>query len=306
MSSEAFHRCWHICPTEPTTRIPAPPSTELFIGAIVRTKLLKDLRAPLNRGERPNIPSDWIKEGGPYETSHRVKETKDRSLGLFTTIAQLVNLGPQASLSWAEDTDVVYDFEEERDIWLHVPPDERRTDVDDSASASVSLCEDAVTASATVQKFRDASGWRKPVYMVTGIKWVSGISISLGAGRRIGGEVGMKADLSAVTVVPTTIGVQGAGSKESLKVHSARGGAPFVFCVKLTKIAWNRTGRLMTEDMRKGAYMGICKADDDVEQNVAHVLVARDAFAHDFDDSEAANLVDVHTGLKEEFVYDVD
>jgi hypothetical protein len=203
MTSEALPQIWHLCPTEPTTRIPAPPSTELFIGAIVRTKLLRDLRAPLNRFERPNIPSSWIKEAGPYETSHKVKETRDGSLGFFSTIAQLVNFGPQTSVNWAEDTDVVYNFEEERDIWLDVPPEERRTDVDDSASVSISLCEDAVTASATVQKFRDDSGCHKPVYMVTGIKWVSGISISLGTGHKIGGEAGFKADLTAVNRCPS-------------------------------------------------------------------------------------------------------
>jgi hypothetical protein len=52
--------------------------------------------------------------------------------------------------------------------------------------------------------------------------------------------------------------------------------------------------------------MSIGKAEDDEEQGVVNVLVARDAFAQDFDDSEAIKLVDVHSGLEEEFVYDID
>ncbi|EXJ66018.1 uncharacterized protein A1O5_10995 [Cladophialophora psammophila CBS 110553] len=306
MASEALPRIWHLCPTEPTTRIPAPPSTELFIGAIIRSKLLKDLRVPLNRFERPNIPSNWIKQAGPQKTSHRVKESKGTSGGFFTTIAKLIGLGPQASVSYAEETDVTYNFEEEWDMWLDVPLEERRADVDDSASVSFSLCEDAVAASATVQKFRDESGWRKPVYMVTGIKWVSGISISLGSGHKVCGKAAVEADLSAVTGVPATIGVQGTGSRETLKVHVAKGGMPFIFCVKLTKVKWDRTGYLIIEDMRKGTYMNIGKAEDDDEQMSAPPLVASDATAQDFDDSEAITLVDVNTGLEEEFLYDIE
>lgn len=306
MTSEILPRVWHLCPTEPTTRIPAPPAQDLFLGAIIRSKRLDHLRSPLNRTERPNIPLDWVKEAGPQTTSHRVKEARTGSVGFFTTIAQLIGFGPQLDLNWANNSDVRYRFEEERDMWLNVPIEERSKEIQDTASASIRLCEDAVTASSNVQKFLQESGMRKPVYMVTGIKWVQGIRMMVLSGHQVGGEGTMEVDLTAVTGVPVQVGVRGGGSREHEETHSAQGGASFIFCIRLTKLQWDRMGNLSTEDVRKAAYMSVDKGQGAQQPETVPVLTTRDAHARDFEDGEAISLVDVSTGLQDEFVYDFD
>ncbi|KAJ2976689.1 hypothetical protein NQ176_g4798 [Zarea fungicola] len=115
---------------------------------------------------------------------------------------------------------------------------------------------------ADVRHFLKLSRYRKPVYIVTGIKIATGAAKTLQA-RTVGGAAGVSVDTSLWTASPISggPGVEGkAGRKESTEWDSS---SPFVFAFSVSRVwASKATGQVVGEEQyRKGAMLG-----DDAEE----------------------------------------
>jgi hypothetical protein len=247
-----------------------------------------------------------VKEAGPQRTKHIVKKKDTGDVGFLTSLAQFFSLGPQVNLTWSNSSEIEFEFEEEHDIWLDIPNVEHLSsvttsvNVDNAISPAMALYEDVITASTAVQDFRAV---QKPVYMVTGIKWVRGIRMNMTQGRERGGDVSITADFTPVGA-PVSAQLRSGGSRNTEEIHGAAGQGAFIFCVKLVKFEWDRLGSLTAEDLRKGTYMSNSSAGSgDLE---APVLSVREATSSDFNDSEVTSVMSEQEGMVAEFVYDVE
>lgn len=113
-----------------------------------------------------------------------------------------------------------------------------------------------------MRHFLKLSRYRKPVYIVTGIKIATGAAKTLRA-RTVGGAAGVSVDTSLWTASPISggPGVEGkSGRKESTEWDSS---SPFVFAFSVSRVwASKATGQAVREEQyRKGAMLG-----DDVEE----------------------------------------
>ncbi|KAK5656656.1 hypothetical protein OQA88_4636 [Cercophora sp. LCS_1] len=113
------------------------------------------------------------------------------------------------------------------------------------------------------QAFFEATGRRKPVYMITGIKVARGADVNRETATKIGVEAGIEADLTAVTMVPVTPGT-GVGWQRGKRVAVGfAGGSDYVFAYRLIKIKLKRKG-VVSERFAKGAVFGL---DDELEDS---------------------------------------
>jgi hypothetical protein len=276
-------RTWHLCPT---FDLEPPPAEILKLGDIIISKAYEDIRIPLNRVNRPFVSG--IQEPEPRTTSHTVKQGSSGNVGFFARIAQLVGLGSEASMSWSNTREIQYKFEKEHDMFFE---------------PSIETIQDAVTASMAVQTHLNETSFRKPLYMVTGIKWVEGISMKALHGRTQEGNVKLEADATSAGM-PLGMGMQGGRSKSVNEEHTAEGGPPFIFAVRLKKLTWDRMGNVRARDHLDSAFLGV-ETDEDV---VAHAwkLSVEEAVVDDFDDSEIVDLIEDGSGMEVELVYDVE
>jgi hypothetical protein len=274
---------WHLCPT---FDLEPPLAENLKLGDIIISKAYEDIRVPLNRFDRPFVSG--IQEPKPRTTSHIVKQGSGGSVGFSARIAQLAGLGPEASMRWSNTRETQYRFEKEHDMFFE---------------PSIETIQDAVTASTAVQTYLNGTSFRKPLYMVTGIKWVEGISMKALHGRTRDENVKLEVDATPVGV-SLGMGMQGGGSKSVNEEHTAEGGSPFIFAVRLKKLTWDRMGNVRARDHLEGAFLGVETGED----GVAHAwkLSVEEAVADDFDDSESVHLIEDTTGMEAELVYDVE
>ena len=257
-------KVWHLCPT---FDISPPPDGPLVLGSIVANR--QRLWAPINRLSKPQIPSYLaVKTSEQSQTKHTVSKAKDAKFGLFANIAQIMGIGASANVNRNDISKVEYAFEKE--ITLRFEPD----------AAFIG----SSTDNEKVKEYRKINGDRGPVYMVTGLKYVKGATMTTSVGQKRGVAFDIKADATA-TGVPLRAGAEANRSTHADEIHSSGDSSPFVFCVHLKKIWWDRRGRMHDDDEHKGAWMSAEGANPaDLE------LKANDDTAKEFNDSAVATM----------------
>lgn len=259
-------KTWHLCPT---FDIGPPPKGRLVLGSIVAGKF--KLRAPLNPAENISIPSHLPVQTSTLDsTEHTVKNNHNVKLSLLANIAQIAGLGPSAGVSNAVTTNASYTFKKEITTWFE--PD----------MSFISWA----TASSGVQDYLRVGDGKKPVYMITGLKVVEGAAMTTAKSKSCGRDLGLAADFTAIGA-PVGVEARVEGSKGFEETHSFGGSTPFVFCVRLKKIWWDRKRNIREADELKGAFLDSNgkQADQDI------VPLTSDDTADDFDDQAMAAMV---------------
>lgn len=177
-------------------------------------------------------------------------------------------------MSWSKNQEVQYQFEKEHDIFFE---------------PSLEEIQAAVTASTAVQRHLNEISHRKPLCMVTGIKWVEGVNMKALHGRTRDGNAILEADATAAGV-PLGVGIEGSRTKRVNEEHTALGGSPFIFAIRLKKLTWDRMGDARARDYLDGAFFSIETGGDAVAQ--AWKLSVEEAVADDFDDSDTVDLIE--------------
>jgi hypothetical protein len=113
----------------------------------------------------------------------------------------------------------------------------------------------------SVRRYLDKSRYRKPVYVITGLKTVSGASVKSLRARDVSASLGVKADGTVWSGGSLPIGGGGGprigGKKETKEATSWEGSSDFVFAFRLRKVFVERkTGTVKKEeDYKTGAML---------------------------------------------------
>lgn len=263
-------RTYHLCPT---FDIAPPPTGAIDLGSIVVSKL--KLRAPLNRTSQVLIPEQLLDQRNEQSnTKHVVKNSSNSKFGLFTTIAQITGLGAEASVRFDKDANAEYSFEKELTTSFE-PTDE--------------YIEEAV-ASPGVKKFWEMQGLKTPVFMVTGLKAVEGATMRSSSNSSKGGKAGVGADLTTIGA-PVTVAMKAERMSTAEESHDVGGSTPFIFCVRLKKIWWNKKKGVQSDDYNKAAFLDQDLRPQEDPAGQADELLSSDVNAGEFDGSELATIM---------------
>ncbi|KAL0935472.1 uncharacterized protein CTRU02_210063 [Colletotrichum truncatum] len=148
-----------------------------------------------------------------------------------------------------------------------------------------------------VRRFLETSRYRKPVYIITGIKVVNGAEANTLKSRTVGGTFAVEVDGTLLSggAVPIGGGPGIEGKVGNSVSTSWAGSSDFVFAFRVSKVYVGKaTGQVLKEeDYRKGAMLG----DEIEEAHIPQVSVLKvedpDAQAEGFDREELREDEDV-------------
>lgn len=196
----------------------------------------------------PNVPQIdtpvFSNNFAPYSTT--LSTSAKNAFSLTAQLSLLFGLGGNVSASRATDSVTAYHFESLESEWF-VP------------SAEFIAAMLAVPSVADVLNMLPR---RQPVYMITGVRRVTGIQAlsSIDKQRSVG--AGFNADATAAGV-PVAAGIdaeRGRGNGNTVEWECA---GPVVFSYQLVKLK-RRNGRWAKEEHTKGAMMGVGEKSDEV------------------------------------------
>jgi len=110
-----------------------------------------------------------------------------------------------------------------------------------------------------VRRFLETSHYRKPVYIITGVKIVSGAQGATTSSRAVEGVVGAQVDGTVLSggMVPVGGGPEVRRGKETKNAVSWEGSTDFVFAFKVSEVRVGKSGEVKRErDYTKGALYG--------------------------------------------------
>lgn len=237
------------------TWIPAPnwdiPATS---PSVVLGSIIKDPKNPetrINRKGPVPVPTDKVLHGEKRDWRTTSSEVRGGKLGLWAQCLQIVGLGGDVSFSRMKTSLEDYKFDHLETMYFL--PDEIENYMDESVYGDY------------VQAYFEATGFRQPVFMITGIKIARGSVVETTAKKENGGEGKVGVDLTALGA-PVTLGPEGTWKNDKERVVWWGGSTDYVFAYQLKRIKCKRGGSYDVKDFNKGAVFG--KDDDEQEENL--------------------------------------
>jgi hypothetical protein len=118
-----------------------------------------------------------------------------------------------------------------------------------------------------VRRYLDKSRYRKPIYIITGVKTVTGAKAKSHKSRAVGGKLGVEVDgtIWSGGTVPIGGGPEVEGKRENKEGTSWKGSSDFVFAFRVRKVSVKKkTGEVKKyEEYKTGAMLG-----DEIEGDV--------------------------------------
>ncbi|KAH6716523.1 hypothetical protein DL95DRAFT_386890 [Leptodontidium sp. 2 PMI_412] len=235
------------------TYIPSPnwdiPATSSLVklGAII-----KDPRNPesvLKSSSEVIIPDTAIQHGAKTLWSTTSTEITSGKLGLWAQCLQIVGLGGDVSFNALKSVLEEHKFET-LDTTYFVP------------ESVEGFLEKRVRDEYT-QAYFEATSFRKPLFMISGIKIARGGVVESELKKEVGAEGKVGADLTALAV-PITIGPELAWQKERSRSVKWAGSTDYVFAYRLVRIKCKKHGEFKVEGYNKGGVFG--EDEDDEEE----------------------------------------
>lgn len=171
--------------------------------------------------------------------------SKKKSFSLTAQLSLLTGVGGNSSFSSTRDEDISYRARTMHSAWF-VP-----------SRGFVS----AAVAQPDVAKFLALLPSKRPIYMVTGVRHVTGFIVSSRSGEERSRGKGVNANATALQL-PLAVGVdgeRGVGTGETVEWECE---GPVVFVYQLEKLT-RRNGKWDQEEYTKGTFMGIGEATKD-------------------------------------------
>lgn len=110
----------------------------------------------------------------------------------------------------------------------------------------------------TVRQYLETTRYRKPIYIITGIKVVTGAEANTLKSRTVGGNIAVEVDGTVWSGGSVPIG--GGPGIESKTTDSQEtkweGSGDFVFAFRVSKVVVKKTGEINEEEFRDGAFLG--------------------------------------------------
>lgn len=258
MSSKTYHVC-------PDFDVPPPPTGPIRLGHIIRT--LTDPCNALNTDDRVPIDKDYLSfKDGFKATRTQLREGK---LGMWAQVLEGVGVGSEVSYKLERNASDEYTFDRVETVFF-IPSDEYY-------SKSI--------AAPGVQRYLKNMRYRKPVYMITGMKIVRGGRMK--SSGSTGGETVVKLGFDGKPAgVPVTVGPDVEVSARTGQSDSFDASTDFVFALRLRKLTCKKNDSLRDEEFNKGAMFDLegAKSEDDPMKNM--IITAQDEIAvtEDFPD----------------------
>ncbi|KAI0881977.1 uncharacterized protein GGS22DRAFT_171259 [Annulohypoxylon maeteangense] len=220
---------------------------------VVLGRLIKDPKNPqskiLKSSDDP-IPPPKIYEGEKTDWQTTLEQVRSGSIGLWAKCLQFI----EGQLSFSQ---LKSSMEEHKFATL-----ETRYFLPDEDYLAQAL-EDT-----GVQAYLQVHNWRKPVYIITGIKIARGASISTESNVERSAQAGLKVDATSVGV-PVEMGPEASWESKKKRGISYGGSTDYIFAYQLTSMKPKKKGKeFSNKSYVKGAVFGKGEKDGDMEVKV--------------------------------------
>ncbi|KAJ2987377.1 hypothetical protein NUW58_g4378 [Xylaria curta] len=251
----------------PTWDLPPPPSGPIQLGNVITS--LKAPERPLCKAPKP---VSEIFSSSQKKVTFSKEKLRDGRFGIFGRfLAMVLGLGVDVTAGW-ESKYVFISFLSLIDrivfpiarihMWANGPfvySDVSRFIFE--ALETTQFCPDdsylqACVAAEPVQRYLSKSRYRKPIYIITGLKTVSGAKVESLRTRVVDGGISPEVDATVWSGVPVGGGIEAGGQVGNRGAVAWEAASDFVFAFRVQKImVEKRTGAVSSEDYKKGALL---------------------------------------------------
>jgi hypothetical protein len=220
----------------PTWDFPPPPIGPVHLGAVITS--VKTPEKPLHTG-----PEDEREAFGSEQrqVAYSLESFRSGEFGIFTRFMSMVlGVGVDATLGFEKSDASLFEFESLETVQFQPTPSYLKTCI----------------SADPVQRFLKTTRYRKPIYIVTGLKIAKGAKAKSRnkTTRRAGAAI--EADAAPWTGVPVGGGPEVSATKAKAKDVAWDGGSDFVFAFRVRKVVVKRSNDVGSEtDYTKGALL---------------------------------------------------
>jgi len=222
------------------------PANSVTLGSIIT-----DLTQPHDAyftAEEGDIDPKKIMPTDKYDFSETVTDKSAKKAGLFGRFLNVVHVGAEASVQFDQATNKLYTFKHMHTEWFE---------------PTKALLDKAVKSGRVADYLRDTD-FQEPVYMVTGVKTVMGVSVATFNSKGRGVVVMLGVDASAAGA-PMSMGPKYEDNVERTQAAMFKDSSAIVFAFRLKEIRCVE-GKIKPRDMTgvDGALFGAGKQNVDI------------------------------------------
>ncbi|KAI0192817.1 hypothetical protein F4808DRAFT_362745 [Astrocystis sublimbata] len=220
----------------PTWDLPASPSSPVQLGNVFTS--LKTMERPLCRG--PKINSE-IFTSSKTQFMFSTEKSRTGGFGVFgRLLSMILGIGVDATASWESEDSLRFSFDALETKQFYPDHDYLQACVDTDS----------------VQRYLAKSRYRKPIYIVTGLKIASGAKAESPQARIISGGLSPEVDATTWGGVPMRGGVEVGGASGDRGNVTWETDSSFLFAFRVRRVmVGKRTGQLREDDYAKGTLM---------------------------------------------------
>lgn len=200
--------------------------------------------------ENDAIPIDTkVHLSDKYDFSTTLDKSKSNKVGLWAQFLQIFGLGAEASVSFDKGSIDTYAFQHMQTEWF-LP-----------SKAFVEAC----VKNTNVVDFLEQTNFRKPLYIITGLKTIEGASVTTvnSKGRGVYAKLGFDGTPAAV---PVTVGPEVERNIEESETTSFEKSSPVIFAFQLTAVRCKEGNEnVMVKDYTKGAMFAAGDENEELE-----------------------------------------
>ncbi|KAK7423675.1 hypothetical protein QQX98_000865 [Neonectria punicea] len=216
-----------------------PPEGPIRLGNVLTS--IKRPEQPLYTALLPT--ADEIFSSDKHEVEYSKEKLREGRFSILTTFLSVLGLGVDVGADWKKSDQELYAFNRVETTQF-VPKDDY-----------IQKCIEAPAVRAHLERSR----YRKPVYIITGLKTVYGAKAKSKTSRAHGGSVAVTVDGTVWSggAVPVGVGPGVEGKKETTHGTSWQDSSDFVFAFRVRKVRVNRKTHAVdrSDDYTKGALL---------------------------------------------------
>ncbi|KPM38865.1 hypothetical protein AK830_g7709 [Neonectria ditissima] len=216
-----------------------PPEGPIRLGNVLTS--IKKPEQPLHTAPLP--AADQVFSSHKSEVEYSQKKLREGKFSILTTFLSVLGLGVDVGADWKKSNQEVYEFNRVETTQF-IPKDDY-----------IQTCIEAPAVRAHLEKSR----YRKPVYIITGIKTVYGAKAKTQTSRAHGGSASVAVDGTVWSGGAVPVGVEPGieGRKETTHDTSWKESSDFVFAFRVRKVHVSRKTHTVdrSDDYTKGALL---------------------------------------------------
>ncbi|UNI23181.1 hypothetical protein JDV02_009016 [Purpureocillium takamizusanense] len=232
-----------------------PPDGPIKLGNVLTS--IKKPEQPLYTAPLPAASEVFSSEKTEVEYSQ--EKLAEGNFSILTKFLSILGVGVDVGADW-QTRNEEYAFE--RVITMQFVPKEDY----------IQTC----IETEAVRRYLDRSRYRKPLYVITGIKTVYGAKVKSHKSRAHSGKLGVSVDgtLSSGGIVPVSLEPGVGGKSEARTGTSWEGSSDFVFAFRVRKIHVSKKPQTIdkNDDYNKGALLDGTK--DKIEEDFPDLLIS--------------------------------